>query len=73
VHQLVQRGLVEPGEHVLQFFVVGGALGEAGAVGSPEGANEGLAVLAADLPILVAMAAVQSWLIHRAPPLGREC
>src|SRR5262249_44730745 len=46
VQELFERRLVHLVQHVPQFLVVAAALGEVGAIGSPERADQRIAVLA---------------------------
>ena len=59
-------------QHVAQLRMAGDAGREIRAVSLPERGNERIAVLPADLAILVAMAVVEAWLLHGhyLPPRG---
>jgi hypothetical protein len=65
VHQLRQRLLVDLMKAVGQLGIRIAAGGEAGTIRLSEGADQCVAVLAADLAVLVAVADVEAGLLHR--------
>src|SRR5271166_2353618 len=67
-NQLGERRLIQFSEDVRQPASVCEARREGGSILLAQSSNQRVAVLPADLTILVAMAVVEAWLFHRFPP-----
>ena len=65
VHQLRQRFLVDHVETVGELHVGIAVGGETGTISLAKRADQGVAVLAADLTVLVAVAIIEAGLLHR--------
>jgi hypothetical protein len=71
LYQFRQRGLVQTDQHIAQPHSTVNALREVGAIRRAQRRDQRVAVLLADLAILVAVASVQSWLLcHVILPLS---
>jgi len=67
-NQLGERRLIQLSEDVRQLVSVFEARREGGSIVLAQSSNQRVAVLPADLTILVAVAVVEAWLFHRFPP-----
>ena len=66
--EFCQGGLVQRGENMSQRVGILEARRKAGAVVLAQGSDMGVAMLAGDLAILIAMTVVEGWLFHCIPP-----
>ena len=66
--ELAQRRFVQLQKNLAQFLGIGITGREARSINLAQGADEGVSVLVADFAILVAMAIVETGLVHAALP-----
>jgi hypothetical protein len=67
LHQLTERVLIKPMQNVTQFLMIASPSCEALTIGLAKGADKRVAVLSADLSMLITVAIIQAGLFHGNP------